>query len=77
MTTRLHETSIELDVPFFDCDPLGVVWHGHYFKYLELARSAMLGPLGYVAIAALVGTTLPKSPPSSIVACASTIGLPW
>lgn len=33
-------------MPFFDCDPLGVVWHGHYFKYLELARSAMLGPLG-------------------------------
>ena len=28
------------------CDPLGVVWHGHYFKYLELARIAMLTPLG-------------------------------
>ncbi len=46
MTPRLHETSIELVVPFHDCDPLGVVWHGHYFKYLELARTAMLGPLG-------------------------------
>jgi acyl-CoA thioester hydrolase len=46
VTPRLHETSIELVVPFHDCDPLGVVWHGHYFKYLELARTAMLGPLG-------------------------------
>lgn len=46
MVPRLHETSIEFDVPFFDCDPLGVVWHGHYYKYLELARMAMLAPLG-------------------------------
>jgi len=43
---RLHETSLELDVPFFDCDPLGVVWHGHYFKYLDVARTKMLAPLG-------------------------------
>lgn len=43
---RLHETTIELDVPFFDCDPLGVVWHGHYFKYFDMARTAMLAPLG-------------------------------
>jgi len=43
---RLLETSIEIDVPFFDCDPLGVVWHGHYFKYMDMARTAMLAPLG-------------------------------
>ena len=44
--SRLHETSVELEVPFHDCDPLGVVWHGHYFKYLEVARTKMLAPLG-------------------------------
>ena len=26
-------------VPFHDCDPLGIVWHGHYYKYLEIART--------------------------------------
>jgi len=39
---RLHETSVELEVPFHDVDMLGVVWHGHYLKYFELARTALL-----------------------------------
>ncbi|RMG94552.1 MAG: acyl-CoA thioesterase [Deltaproteobacteria bacterium] len=43
---RLHPTSVRLTVPFHDCDPLGVVWHGHYFKYLELARTEILAPRG-------------------------------
>ena len=25
-------------MPFHDVDALHVVWHGHYYKYLELAR---------------------------------------
>lgn len=29
-------------VPFHDCDPLGIVWHGHYYKYLEHARTVLL-----------------------------------
>lgn len=29
-------------VPFHDCDPLGIVWHGHYYKYLEHARTELL-----------------------------------
>ena len=32
---------VELKVPFHDCDPLFVVWHGRYFEYLEVARSAL------------------------------------
>jgi acyl-CoA thioester hydrolase len=32
---------VELKVPFHDCDPLFVVWHGRYFQYLEIARSAL------------------------------------
>jgi acyl-CoA thioester hydrolase len=39
---RLHPTTVELEVPFHDCDPLGVVWHGHYYKYMELARTRLL-----------------------------------
>ncbi|HVP31509.1 MAG TPA: thioesterase family protein [Myxococcota bacterium] len=43
---RLHATSIEVEVPFHDVDALGVVWHGHYWKYLELARTRLLRALG-------------------------------
>jgi len=32
---------------FHDLDPMAVVWHGHYFKYFELARCALLQRLGY------------------------------
>ena len=34
--------SIELQVPFHDVDVLEVAWHGHYAKYLELARTAWM-----------------------------------
>lgn len=43
---RCCETSIELEVPFHDVDPMRVVWHGHYYKYLELARTALLRSRG-------------------------------
>jgi acyl-CoA thioester hydrolase len=36
-----------LTVPFFDVDSMNVVWHGHYVKYLEQARCAMLDAMGY------------------------------
>jgi acyl-CoA thioester hydrolase len=32
---------IEGEVPFHDVDPLHIVWHGHYAKYLEIARTAL------------------------------------
>ncbi|KFN42940.1 acyl-CoA thioesterase [Arenimonas oryziterrae] len=35
-----HE--IELSPAFHDLDPMVVVWHGHYLKYFELARCALL-----------------------------------
>ncbi len=38
--------SIELEIPFHDVDLLQVVWHGHYHKYLELARTALLRARG-------------------------------
>jgi acyl-CoA thioester hydrolase len=33
----LH-AEVEVVVPFFDVDSMDVVWHGHYVKYLEIAR---------------------------------------
>lgn len=42
----LHVDS-EVLVPFFDVDSMDVVWHGHYVKYLEVARCALLDRLGH------------------------------
>lgn len=35
----------EVTVPFFDVDSMHIVWHGHYVKYLEVARCALLDRL--------------------------------
>ena len=40
--SRRSLCSVELTVPFADIDALRVVWHGHYPKYIELARTALL-----------------------------------
>ena len=34
-------------VQFYDCDPMGVVWHGNYLRYLEVARGEFLDYIGY------------------------------
>ncbi|HEU4624857.1 MAG TPA: acyl-CoA thioesterase [Steroidobacteraceae bacterium] len=39
--------SIEVVVPFHDVDLAGVVWHGHYMKYLENARWALMERIGF------------------------------
>lgn len=39
--------SLLVEVPFFDVDSMDIVWHGHYVKYLELARCAFLRALNY------------------------------
>ena len=40
-----HETEV---VPaFYDIDPMDIVWHGHYVKYLEVARTALLARFDY------------------------------
>jgi len=38
---------VDIIVPFFDIDILGIAWHGHYCKYLEIARCAMLDTIDY------------------------------
>ena len=38
---------IEIVPAFFDVDPMGIVWHGNYVKYLELGRCALLERHGY------------------------------
>ncbi len=41
------ENTITIDIPFYDLDPMQVVWHGNYIKYLERARCALLERLNY------------------------------
>ncbi len=38
---------IELSPAFHDLDPMEIVWHGNYVKYLELARCALLAKFDY------------------------------
>lgn len=37
----------ETQVQFFDLDPMEVVWHGHYVKYLEIIRGVLLDTINY------------------------------
>ncbi|MCP9340358.1 acyl-CoA thioesterase [Stutzerimonas xanthomarina] len=36
------QAEVEVLVPFFDVDSMDIVWHGHYVKYFEMARCALL-----------------------------------
>jgi len=38
---------INLDIPFHDIDILGIAWHGHYYKYFELARTELYRRCGF------------------------------
>jgi acyl-CoA thioester hydrolase len=37
----------ELQVQFSDLDPMEIVWHGHYVKYLEIVRDVLLDTIDY------------------------------
>ena len=40
-------TKTQIKVPFFDLDPMNVVWHGDYIKYMEIARCDLFRKLKY------------------------------
>lgn len=42
---RDHVASVEFEIPFHDVDAMGVVWHGHYLKYFEYARTRLFKDL--------------------------------
>ncbi|MBP9804269.1 MAG: acyl-CoA thioesterase [Candidatus Accumulibacter sp.] len=46
---RMAELSaaVDVEVPFHDVDAMQVAWHGHYVKYFELARCALLRRFDY------------------------------
>jgi acyl-CoA thioester hydrolase len=44
---RNWSAEVELQVQFFDLDPMQIVWHGNYVKYLEIARCALFDRIDY------------------------------
>ena len=43
----LRQAEVQIEVPFHDVDSMHVVWHGHYLKYFEIARCALLETFDY------------------------------
>ena len=43
----LLSASVEIEIPFHDVDAFNVVWHGNYYKYFEIARTAVLRSINY------------------------------
>lgn len=46
-TSGVLHKDVAITVPFYDVDSMDVVWHGHYVKYLEVARCALLDDIGH------------------------------
>ncbi|MEG3767585.1 acyl-CoA thioesterase [Alteromonas sp. 14N.309.X.WAT.G.H12] len=38
---------VDIEIPFHDCDPMQVVWHGNYPRYMEVARCELLRLFDY------------------------------
>lgn len=46
MSPEKKSFEVEISVPFFDLDPMQIVWHGNYLNYFELARAALFEHYG-------------------------------
>jgi acyl-CoA thioester hydrolase len=44
---KMIEAESIIEVPFHDVDCMRVVWHGHYVKYMEIARCTLLDKIDY------------------------------
>jgi acyl-CoA thioester hydrolase len=47
MKSSLVTAEVDIKVPFHDVDLMAVAWHGHYLKYFEIARCALLDKIDY------------------------------
>lgn len=43
----MRQAEVIIEVPFHDVDVMKVAWHGHYVKYFEIARCALLDSIDY------------------------------
>jgi acyl-CoA thioester hydrolase len=42
-----RSSQLEMTIPFHDVDPMNVVWHGRYVKYMEVVRCQLLDSFNY------------------------------
>ena len=48
MTDKKHlSAEAIIDIPFHDVDAAEMAWHGHYVKYIEIARCKLLDKFDY------------------------------
>lgn len=43
---KLRTAAVLMTVPFHDVDMMRIVWHGHFIKYFEIARTALFQQAG-------------------------------
>lgn len=43
----MNQIEFSYNIPFHDVDSMGIVWHGRYVKYFELARCELLNSFDY------------------------------
>jgi acyl-CoA thioester hydrolase len=46
VTQPRRTATVRFTVPFVDVDAMGVVWHGNYLRYFDLARDRLLRDAG-------------------------------
>ncbi len=46
MSADKKSFEVKISVPFFDLDPMQIVWHGNYLNYFEIARAALFEHYG-------------------------------
>jgi acyl-CoA thioester hydrolase len=45
--SAIVSATIQAAPQFYDIDPMNIVWHGHYPRFLEIARCAVLDKIQY------------------------------
>jgi len=50
MSEPIIETSIDIEVAFYEVDPMQIMWHGNYINFMERARCALLEKIGYTYV---------------------------
>ncbi len=44
---KMPQAEVTIEIPFHDVDMMNIAWHGHYVKYLEIARCQLLDAIDY------------------------------
>ena len=50
MNEPIIEESIDIEVAFYEVDPMQIMWHGNYINFMERARCALLEKIGYTYV---------------------------